>query len=142
MPQKNRHKLPAVQRPAASTKHIPEPSAPSPEVLLSFKHLSLNDKLTPKGKGDDYFAVTLERLKEACRLTPHEMKQSGRQWRCHTIKWEETSEPKGYDLMPPAFRDSEPMQISLGKADGRLHGFFVGNTFYVVWFDAHHKLYP
>ncbi len=134
--------VPIPHRPNPGSVHIPAPVTPGAEVLLSFKHLNLTDKFTPKGREAEYIITALGRMREMCKLKPQELKQSGKVWRCHTIKWDETSEPKGYEAMPKSFQDSEPMQISLGKADGRLQGYFVGSTFYVVWFDAHHQLYP
>lgn len=110
-------------------------------MFFSFKHLSIDEKFTPLGKGEEYFVLALERLRDACRVRPQEMKESRRIWRCHTIKWERTTEPEGHTKMPKGFQESEPMQISLGTADGRLQGYFVGSLFFVVWFDAHHRLY-
>lgn len=36
----------------------------------------------------------------------------------------------------------ECVQFFLTKGNGRVHGFIVGNRFYVVWLDPAHNLYP
>lgn len=33
-------------------------------------------------------------------------------------------------------------QISVGTSKGRIHGTFVDNVFYIIWFDPLHNLYP
>ena len=43
--------------------------------------------------------------------------------------------PKG--VLPEDF-----YQISVGKSKGRIHGIFVDNVFYIIWFDPLHNLYP
>ncbi|RWU09216.1 hypothetical protein EGC76_09875 [Pseudidiomarina gelatinasegens] len=37
---------------------------------------------------------------------------------------------------------SRAFEVSLGKNHGRLHGFLWNNTFYVVWIDPAHNLFP
>ena len=36
----------------------------------------------------------------------------------------------------------EMWQIRISKSKGGIHGVFVENVFYVIWFDPHHNLYP
>lgn len=33
-------------------------------------------------------------------------------------------------------------KIRISKSKGGIHGIFVDNVFYVIWFDPHHNLYP
>lgn len=36
----------------------------------------------------------------------------------------------------------ECIQYRISSSNGRVHGFIIGNTFYIVWLDPHHNLYP
>lgn len=35
----------------------------------------------------------------------------------------------------------EPYELNLTKKHGRIHGFFINNTFFIVWFDPDHNLF-
>jgi hypothetical protein len=123
------------------SKHIPAAAVPAFEdVLLSFKHLTLSDKFTPADRPATYILTVLERFKKICQCRPHELKEGGDEWRCHPIRWQTTTEPDGFKHLPEIFRDITPMQIGLGRDEGRVHGFFIGSVFFLVWFDAKHNL--
>jgi hypothetical protein len=49
---------------------------------------------------------------------------------------EESSKAQAIEIASRAF------EVSLSKAYGRIHGFVWNNTFYIVWFDPAHNLYP
>lgn len=36
----------------------------------------------------------------------------------------------------------ECRQARISTSQGGIHGFIIGNRFYVVWLDPHHNLYP
>ena len=37
--------------------------------------------------------------------------------------------------------DEDAWQFGISRSNGRIHGFFIGNFFYVVWIDPEHKLF-
>lgn len=142
-PNKNRHvKPPAFPAP---TGKIPAAAVPvAGDILLSFKHYDFSGKFmcANQCKADlQYMDTTLARLKHICGAKLSELKASGKTWRCHPIKFSETTEPNGFSTLPAHLQDNEPMQIGLETGDGRIHGVFSGNIFYLVWFDADHRLY-
>ncbi|WP_018664660.1 hypothetical protein [Heyndrickxia acidiproducens] len=61
--------------------------------------------------------------------------------RFHDIDWNDTCEdcfgiPNEEELV------DKPWQFAISANEyGRVHGFFIGNVFYIVWFDPEHKLY-
>jgi len=62
--------------------------------------------------------------------------------RSHPIEWHNTSE-NGFGFPMEEQIVDVPYQFSLSANDkGRVHGFFILNTFYLVWLDKNHALYP
>jgi len=110
---------------------------------LSFKYYDFSGKYSPLLRDGTYMGCVLDRFKEICRLSRQELVAGGDTWRCHKIPWDKTADPAGFASVPPSqLQDVEAMQISLGLTDGRMHGIFVDDIFFVVWFDAQHRLWP
>jgi len=62
--------------------------------------------------------------------------------RAHPIKWRETTEPRGFQHLNEQLQSETPYQIQISaNAHGRVHGFFLEDTFFIVWFDPDHNLY-
>lgn len=113
------------------------------EVIFSYKYL---DTSHTKFKIDqlkgDYFRNLIDRLKSLSTMTPDEMRQSGsKTLRSHTIKWEDVSED-GFGIPNEEEIVSNPWQFSIsGNQYGRVHGFWIDDTFYIRWLDFNHQLY-
>ena len=90
-----------------------------------------------------YWLTLLDRLKALSSLTAQEfLANRNRTLRCHKIKWEETSE-SGFGLPNEEQLVEIPYQFSLSSNEhGRVHGFFINETFYIVWLNSNHLLYP
>lgn len=66
------------------------------------------------------------------------------------IFFDETSEPEGFQSIPEMDRDqagyAEGWQFSVDPdlpwRDWRAHGILIDDTFYIVWLDENHALYP
>jgi hypothetical protein len=116
-----------------NNQRIPEiPPPDTPLISFSFKHTVLNcPKFKIEGKNNQYFLKVIERMKALCGET------------ALSLKRENTSEKNGFKgKLPISRKDNPPYQISIsGNEHGRLHGFFIGEIFHVVWFDPDHKLY-
>ncbi len=130
------------QPPASKT----PPRHPAAErVTLSFRYFRERAPFVTLNVGGNYAGVLLERLSAVCAMTVKEMKESrGKPLRCHPIRFEETSEAGGFEHIKfGLIETTEPYQFSLtSNKHGRVHGFFVGTVFYVVWVDPTHALYP
>lgn len=121
------------------------PRQPASErVTLSFRYFRERAPFVTLNVGGNYVGVLLERLSAVCAMTVKEMKESrGKPLRCHPIRFDETSETGGFEhINLGLLEETEPYQFSLtSNKHGRVHGFFVGNVFSVVWVDPHHALY-
>lgn len=87
--------------------------------------------------------VFLERLRDVSRCSFQELLSNrSKALRCHPIDWSDTSE-SGFGIPNEDDLVDTPYQFSISSNKyGRVHGFFIGEIFYIVWLDPDHKLYP
>lgn len=63
--------------------------------------------------------------------------------RFHPHDWTRTTEPNGFGLPDPQLQSLQGWQFQISANEhGRVHGFIIGRTFYMVWLDPEHLLYP
>jgi len=63
--------------------------------------------------------------------------------RNHRIDWGSTSRPDGFPNLNEQYKAYPAYQFSLSANEhGRVHGLIIDDTFYVIWLDCKHKLYP
>jgi hypothetical protein len=125
---------------AGRVKEVPVPQ------FLSFSYKYLNSthaKFQYHRKEAVYFCRVLERFRELSRLTAIEiMGNRSPALRSHPIQWEETTE-KRFGIPREREIVDAPYQFEItANQHGRVHGFFIGPVFYIVWFDPDHNLYP
>ena len=64
----------------------------------------------------------------------------------HEIGFEDTSEKGGFPDLGEQLETDDAWQfaVDVSKPEGlwRVHGFFIDSTFYIVWLEEHHRLYP
>ena len=89
-----------------------------------------------------YFKKVLERLKNISNLSRMELCTTcSKSLRSHAIDFNHKSVTEntfgfGEDI------DDEAWQFEVSENEhGRIHGYFVGNVFYIVWLDPKHDLY-
>lgn len=119
--------------------------AASQLISFSLKYLKDDHERFPCFDHEtDYYQSMLARIKDLCSLKKMElMANRSSALRMHPIKWEETSEKKGFGIPGEEQLVDTPYQFSLSSNEnGRIHGFFILNTFYIVWIDKDHQLYP
>lgn len=110
-------------------------------IIFSFEYLDRsNEKFNLGGTCVQWFVSLLDTLKDISQKTFYEFTLSASHYEYHNHNWKETSE-KGF----PFSNDSvqyEGAQFRISSSKGRVHGFFIGHVFYIVWIDPHHNLYP
>lgn len=130
---------------------IPEGSilkgkTPELELKFSFKYFDSSDEeLCPPKFNENYTQVLMERLKALSSWTVQEfISSNSKSIRSHPHIWEKTSRPNGFSHLNEQLKGTITgwqFQLTLSE-HGRVHGFFINNTFYIVWLDKDHKLYP
>lgn len=85
----------------------------------------------------------VSKLKEYENWTVREFTQCrGKPHRIHSIDWKDPKVKYGGFGLASEY-DENAWQFSIkGNTYGRVHGFFVGNVFHIVWLDPQHKVYP
>jgi hypothetical protein len=112
-------------------------------ISFSFKYLKADhEKFFWTDREITYWATLLDRLRNLSGWTAMELKTNGSPaLRCHTIDWPDTSEG-AFGIPEEEQVVDTPYQFSLSSNEhGRVHGFFIGEVFYVVWLDPEHRLY-
>jgi hypothetical protein len=112
-------------------------------VNFSFKYLDeTRDKFPCFIHDHDYYFEVVKRLKALCTIKAIELLTNrSSTLRAHPINWSDTTEPR-FGFPGEELIIDTPYQLSLSaNKHGRLHGFFIANTFYIVWFDQSHALY-
>jgi hypothetical protein len=136
----NQH-IPAVQN--ATVDQLP--------LRFSFKHLDLtNAKFHPSGCSVEYLIKLFEILQQFSNWRVSDFIDQNNKERRHIIDFEQTSEKDGFQNIPDVDREQ------FGSLEGwqfgvffpgdwnrwRVHGILADDTFYVVWLDEKHLLYP
>ncbi len=124
----------------------PPPPAPTrpPELSFSFRYFVDRPPFEVPTHSPNYLPALLERLRDLCSFTALELHTNRHQaLRCHRIDWAGTTEPSGFAHLNATVREqATPYQFSLSSNEhGRVHGFFSGDVFFVVWLDPEHRLY-
>jgi hypothetical protein len=142
-------KPPKKPRPDRRPPSPPPPPAPPPPLRhtglsFSFRYFVDRPPFEVARGGSGYPITLLERFRDLSPFTALELQANRNQaLRCHQIDWPYTTEPSGFIHLNSYFRSQlTPYQFSLSSnAHGRVHGFFIGDVFYVVWLDPEHQLY-
>ncbi|GAO44712.1 hypothetical protein [Flavihumibacter petaseus] len=112
-------------------------------INFSFKYLNGDhEKFCYYPHEGNYFAELIARLKALSSITKQEfLSNRSSALRAHPIDWNGTTEscfgfPREEEIV------DIPYQFSINSNEaGRVHGFFIYNTFYSVWLDKSHLLY-
>jgi hypothetical protein len=117
-------------------------------LRFSFKHLDLTSQKFPvSGCGDPAFLLDLiGRMKEYSAWPVEQFRDNNNTAEHrHQIYFPATSEQRFPGIDPDEFADAENWQFAVSATPGclgRVHGVLLGDTFFVVWFDSCHRLYP
>jgi hypothetical protein len=115
------------------------------ELRFSFKLFDNSDsELCPAVFRETYTQTLMERLRDLSTWTVQRFTTFfHKSIRNHPHDWEKTSRPKGFSHLNDHFRSYQGWQFQLSSNEhGRVHGIIIDDTFYVVWLDQDHKLYP
>jgi hypothetical protein len=63
--------------------------------------------------------------------------------RNHSHQWDRTTRPNGFANLNAHYQAYDGWQFCLtANEHGRVHGIIMDDTFYVIWLDHDHALYP
>lgn len=145
--------MPGINKPsvpAARGGQVAKPVVPTEGfVQFSFKyaHLPSEGKFCINTREAEYFVRLVTRMREVSAMpTGDFLSKYSKALRNHSISFTETSEPEGFSCLNATLRHEtmgSARQFSIDRTEcGRIHGFMVGDVFFVVWYDSEHELYP
>lgn len=110
------------------------------KIKLSFEFLDTTNPLFTLGKVEpEWYADLMNEFKLLTQINKKQLFQEYRsKFKPHPYSDIEKLNCKDEYLTNPQY---EAIQIRLTKSTGRIHGFFVGNTFYVRFLDRRHNMY-
>lgn len=118
----------------------------SEQLSFSFRYLdTTRSKFWVRSCDQTYFELVMGRLKalsEKSRKDFLNLQTTGKSWRVHRITWDGRVSEPGFGLHETLTADENAWQFMLSKDNGRVHGFLIGNVFFVRWIDPNHSLYP
>ncbi len=129
-------------QPAGAIHKKPPPNLP---LKFSFKFFDHTDaEMCPAAFKDGYTQTLMRRLQALSGWTVAEF--TGREEksiRNHRHDWARTSRPDGFSHLNEHYRAYEGWQFCLTANEyGRVHGIIIDDTFYVIWLDQDHRMYP
>lgn len=93
---------------------------------------------------NDWAKNLLNRLKAFQNVTVSQFKkcmQFRQSQYVHEINWDEAKVNSFGIRNGKEYDDDDAWQFGLSKTNGRIHGFFIGTLFYIVWLDPEHRLF-
>ncbi|HHU17813.1 MAG TPA: hypothetical protein GXZ70_06320 [Clostridiales bacterium] len=86
--------------------------------------------------GREWFIHFLDTLQKLSKKTWPEIQQDN-YYNVHPHDWNKTTTR----FRKEKYEQYEGVQFSLGSNYGRVHGYIIGNLFFIVWLDKYHNLY-
>jgi hypothetical protein len=118
---------------------------PDPLLRFSFQLFHSQDtEICPPTFPDGYTQKLMERL---CDLSTWTVRRftgaQDKSLRNHQHEWERTSRKDGFSHLNEHYSAYPGWQFCLSANKyGRVHGIIIDDTFYVIWLDQQHNLYP
>lgn len=117
-------------------------------ITFSFKYFDRhNSKFSITSQNNRYFIKVIERFKSLSTESFRSLKQltlfNNKSLRFHSIDFSDMRvSEKGFNIPNREELDENAYQFEVSSnSHGRIHGFIIGNTFFVRWFDPEHRLY-
>ena len=137
--------MPVKKNRPVSKSRIKKGPTPDPDLRFSFKFFYSSDaEMCPPTFQDEYTQTLMQRLRDlstwkVSRFTG----TTDKTVRNHKHDWDRTSRPRGFVNLNAHFQAYDGWQFCLtANEHGRVHGIMIDDTFYVIWLDQNHNLYP
>ena len=119
--------------------------APDVDLKFSFKLFDHTDAdMCPPTFATGYTQALMKRLRDLSSWSVKKFtSQPDKAVRNHSHDWTRTDRPDGFASLNEQYRAYPGWQFCItANEHGRVHGIIVDDTFYVIWLDHHHRLYP
>jgi len=112
------------------------------KIIFSFRFLDFsNPAFNLGGICEKWYPELFNMLSDVSKLNRNELIIThDKVYRCHRHDWDSLDYTFNFD--DEFLKQIDCRQIRIAKSKGGIHGILIGNTFYIVWIDPHHNLYP
>lgn len=108
-------------------------------IYFDKEHEAFNCGKTNPG----WFLEVFENIKQICGLTRNEFQYEYRtHYDSHKHDFSKTAYKYRLPIDVMEQNEEDCCQFRISTAHGRVHGFFIDSTFYIVWLDPHHNMNP
>ena len=124
---------------------IPTPILPeNQKIKFSFEYYdNAATKYCLSSWSEEQIRNALLRLQEICKKSFNELNRERRVYHFGQVLWEHTVEKQGFPN--PEINELSPFHFALLGVNGqltRVFGAYSLGTFYIVWFDLNHEIWP
>ncbi len=122
-----------------------QPSSSSQKIRFSFEYYDDRESncYCISSWSKEQIKKTLNRLKDISLKSYNDLMQGGRVLHFGEVDWSKTTERGGFPF--PAVNNLQPFHFALLGVNGqmaRVYGAYSQGTFYIVWFDLNHEIWP
>ena len=108
------------------------------DIVFSFVPIDIDhEAFNLGGVCPEWYTSLFDALKEVSRMTWAQVCMS-EHFQGHKHTWGKTNYRFEFD--EDTLQQFDGVQFRLSKSKGRVHGFIIGNRFYVYWLDPHHNM--
>lgn len=112
------------------------------KILFSFESIERDEFFNLDGTCANWSSDLFDALKYASEIKISDVYAGKYSGKNSTFRIHQHKNVKNPCSIPHNVSLDEMWQIRISKSKGGIHGVFVENVFFVVWFDPHHNLYP
>lgn len=113
------------------------------KIKFSFEFYDCSGKYCISGWTQEKIKKTLERLKDINTKTHNDLIKSRAVYHFGEVDWSKTEEKNGFPGV--GIQSLQPFHFALLGVNNqlaRVFGAYYMGTFYIVWFDLEHKIWP
>lgn len=112
------------------------------KLLFSFEAIEKNEYFNLDGTCQNWASDLFDALQLASTISMKDIRAGRYSGRNSTFRIHSHSNIQNPCKYPQNVDINDMWQIRISKSKGGIHGVFVENIFYVIWFDPQHNLYP
>lgn len=118
------------------------PLASAEPLVFSLKFLTSTDKFSLERCSQAFLLAVLREIQKYTGSAVCDFCNYDHERHSHRIDFPTTTEPDGFGL-DEQLGTEDSWQFAVHPSLGwRVHGFFIDDTFFVVWLDEYHRLDP
>ena len=120
----------------------PKISQTSSKVVFSFEALDKNEYFNLDATCENWSNDLFDTMKTVSNIDIKDIYSGRYSSKGSTLRIHQHGNASAPCKIPKTLSLEDMWQIRISSSKGGVHGRFVENVFYVVWFDPHHNLYP